>query len=59
MNMKGSMAPPKVCAGCNSGSLAKPANRTPGKVISKNRPMAQHSHRTFTLGGRGSGSGIR
>lgn len=56
--MKHSMAPPKVCSGCNSGSLAKPANRTPSKVISKNHPMKQHNHRTFMLGGRGSGAGM-
>lgn len=47
------------CTSCENGSLEKPNNRTPGKVISKNRPMSQHNHRTFTLGGRGSGSGIR
>ena len=47
---------PKVCTGCDSGSLEKPNNRTPSKVISKNRPMSQHNHRTFTLGGRGSGA---
>ena len=47
------------CKGCAStkglGTLDKPANRSPSQVISKNRPISQHNHRVFTLGGRGSG----
>lgn len=48
------------CKGCASegkglGSLEKPANRTPSQVISKNTPIPQHNHKTFKLGGRGSG----
>ncbi len=39
----------------NKGSLDMPANRTPGKVISKNKPIPQHNHKVFHLGGRGSG----
>lgn len=54
--MKG-MGHCKGCAGgkANMGSLEKPANRTPAKVVSGNKPIPQHNHRTFTLGGRGSG----
>lgn len=47
------------CKGCASskglGSLEKPANRTPSQVLSKNNPISQHNHKTFKLGGRGSG----
>lgn len=48
------------CKGCeggkaNMGSLEKPANRTPSNVVSGNKPIPQHNHKTFKLGGRGSG----